>query len=86
MSDQPINPLVHLNGTGEKTLKEGYDNAADKLRDFIEAWGSIEFNARDYYPLGDHAYSQARSERDEMGGRIHELNEYIQRIREDLYS
>jgi len=86
----PRNPTIHLNGTSERNLKEGYNAAADALEDFIERWGAVEFNARDYYvqdgwPTADTAYSEAREERDEMGAHIRAVQDYLQRIRESLY-
>lgn len=58
-------------------LLEGYSNAADALQDFIKAWGSIEFNARDYYVQGDSAFDDARTEREEISRKIRELRTYI---------
>lgn len=85
-TDTPPLPLVHLNGTRKKTLLDGYDQAADKLHDFIEAWGGIEFNARDYYPNGPEAWTAARDARDEMNRHIRAVREYLDAHREHLYS
>lgn len=79
-------PLIHMNGTGKKTLFEDYDTAADKLHDFIESWGKMEFNARDYYPHGPEAWTQARDARDAINAKIREIREYIDAHREHLYS
>lgn len=78
------NPTIHLNGTSGKDLEESYGNAADKLEDFCEAWGQIEFNARDYYVQGPEAYTAARKERDEAAAKIREVRAYLQRIRESI--
>lgn len=79
-------PTIHLNGTGKDSLCAGYDNAADKLEDFCDAWGAIEFNARDYYPQGDEAWSSALKEREEMAGKIREVQAYLQRIQEHIHA
>lgn len=70
-------PVVHLNGSGKTMLVEGYDAAATALEEFIGAWGRIEFNARDYYPSGPEAWSNAREHRDQIAAKIREINDYI---------
>ena len=55
-------PLVHLNGTGKQRLMDGYSNALDSVRDAITAFEAIEFNARDYYPMGPDSFKKAREE------------------------
>jgi hypothetical protein len=77
-------PTIHLNGTGAQTLKEGYDNAAEKLEDFADAFSEIEFHPRDYYVRAD-AYSKALQERQEMARKIKEVQDYLNKIREHLY-
>lgn len=58
-------PTIHLNGTGRDMLEDGYYNAYLKLQEAIRAFGSIEFNARDYYVSPDPAaFYKARTERD----------------------
>ena len=79
-------PLVHLNGTSVSDLREGYDNAAELLRDFLDAYGRIEFNARDYYPHGPDAYTKARDQRDAINLKLREVREYLDAHREYLYS
>ena len=80
-------PTIHLNGTGRKSLQEGYDAAAHALDDFIDRWGDIEFNARDYYVSRDPAaWEKARDERDAMGAKIRDIKQYLQTIREHIHS
>lgn len=78
-------PTVHMNGTGKKTLMEGYDGAADALLAFADAFGRIEFNARDYYVQGSDAYPKARDNRDAINLKIREIRDYIDAHREYLY-
>lgn len=56
-------PTIHLNGTGAKTLLDGYLEAIHQLGQALNAINNIEFNARDYYPQGPGAYTAARAER-----------------------
>lgn len=79
-------PTIHLNGTGRETLQRGYDHAAGKFHDFIEAWGAIEFNARDYYVAGPDAWEAARSERDDLNAKLRAVREHLDAIREHLYN
>ena len=79
-------PLVHLNGTGIKTLTEGYDDADDTLQGFIDSFGSIEFNARDYYPLGPEAWEKAVDARSEINQKIRDIKDYLDAHRAHLYS
>lgn len=81
----PPMPLIHLNGTGKKMLCEGYDQAAEKLQDFIDAWRSVEFNARDYYPHGTEAWRQACDARDAINAKICAIIGYIGMHREHLH-
>jgi hypothetical protein len=74
-----------MNGTGIKTLTEDYDNASDKLRDFVDTWERMEFNARDYYPHGPEAWTKARDARDAINAKIREIKQYIDAHREHLY-
>ena len=78
-------PLVHMNGTGIKTLTEDCDNASDKLRDFVDTWERMEFNARDYYPHGPEAWTKARDARDAINQKLRDVKDYIDAHREHLY-
>lgn len=88
MSDpaKPTLPTVHMNGTGLRDLKQGYDEAAEALEDFITKWGQIEFNARDYYVQAPEAYTTAREEREEQSRKIRDLKNYLHAIRLHLHN
>ena len=81
----PTLPTNHSNGTSIRMLLEGYDPAAEALTDFIDAWGKIEFNARDYYVNGPECWPKALAEREEINRKIRDVRDYIQGIREYLY-
>jgi hypothetical protein len=75
-----------MNGTGLKTLREGYDLADDKLHDFLEAWQRMEFNARDYYTQGPEHWQKATEARQEINAKLREVKGYLDAHREHLYS
>lgn len=83
---KPILPTIHLNGTSRKTLQESYDAVDQALHELTEAWGRVEFNARDYYVQGPEAFQAAQNERWAMAMKIQELKEYVDAIRGHLYS
>lgn len=86
MSEPLQLPMVHMNGTGIKDLRGGYDEAAGALSDFIDAYGRIEFNARDYYPMGPDAWGKAADARSAINLKLREIREYLDAHREHLYS
>lgn len=43
-------PLLHLNGTSARMLRDGYETAARAVATAADALAAVEFNARDYYP------------------------------------
>ena len=68
-------PTVHLNGTSAKDLFEGWKNFMEKLEDALEEAKKIEFNARDYYVQGNHAWPAASDELREMLRGVNEAKE-----------
>lgn len=79
-------PTLHLNGTGREGLQRDYQAAYKALVAFRDAFAAIEFNARDYYPQGNQAYYQARSERDLEMERIGRLMLYLETHLAHLYA
>ena len=71
-------PSVHLNGTGRKTLAEGYFEAWNRLNEAIAAFNKIEFNARDYYVQPEGAWPKARTERDCAAAHLHQVHAYLE--------
>jgi hypothetical protein len=80
-----ILPTIHSNGTSVQTLIDGYDAIDEALYRLTIKWGEVEFNARDYYPQGPDAYTQARDERQQQSANIRELRDYVNGIRQHLY-
>lgn len=79
-------PTIHSNGTSRVTLQRDYDAAAEALETFAQAWTAIEFNARDYYPQGESAWTNARQLREEHSANLRQIHKYLETIREHLYS
>lgn len=59
-----IAPLVHLNGSGRRSLLDGYTAAAQKVREALDALRDTAPNGRDYYPRGASALPRAIAEHD----------------------
>jgi hypothetical protein len=57
----PIMPIIHVNGTSAKDLRDAYLLAMEAVEAAREALRKIEFNARDYYPV-DGLWKKARAE------------------------
>jgi hypothetical protein len=73
-----IPPIIHLNGTSGLRLIEGYAAADDAFFEFVEAWGQIEFNPRDYYLRGAEYIKAAQEHREEIGRKIAEIRDYLE--------
>ncbi len=63
-------PLVHLNGTGKRSLVEQLCNSSDAVRKAIDALCQGAPHGRDYYLKGGDAYKQARAEHDDRLSRL----------------
>ena len=70
-------PTVHMNGSGFDSLWDGYDAADDKIIELRDAFGKIEFNARDYYPQGPDAWNKAVDERQAINQKIRDIKNYL---------
>jgi hypothetical protein len=57
----PTLPIIHMNGTSAKDLRDGYLLAMEAVEAARDALRKIEFNARDYYPV-DGLWDKARAE------------------------
>jgi hypothetical protein len=77
-------PTVHLNGTSGADLKREYLSAYEAIDNAIEALAGATLNARDFYPQGADAYSQARAERDAAFAKLREAQVYIEEMLEGI--
>lgn len=70
-------PIIHTNGTGAKTLLEDYRAAFTAIREAIEKFERIEFNARDYYVSREpDAFMRARAARQHVFNQLKEAKVY----------
>jgi hypothetical protein len=63
-------PSIHLNGTSRESLQLAYHEAYSSVAKALEAVQGAYPNARDYYPQGQEAFSEAANEHYD---RIHRL-------------
>jgi hypothetical protein len=77
-------PRLHLNGTGQAMLIDGYAKAHKAVEAASDALAGIEFNARDYYVISNTAYSEARAKRTEMFAKLEEVRAYLHAHLEEL--
>ena len=70
-------PTIHSNGTSARCLAEGYADARIAVQAAANALSKVEFNARDYYPQGSQAWSQACTERKEMFDALAEIHDKL---------
>jgi hypothetical protein len=70
-------PTIHLNGTGAKMLNSEYHAAYKALANFRDLFATTTCNARDFYPQGDSAWTDARFERAEIFAKISDIEDYL---------
>ena len=78
-------PTIHMNGTSKRMLLEGYDDAQFAIRQAHDKICKIEFNARDYYPQGPDAWTEAVKERTEILRKLEEVRDYLLKHIEHIY-
>lgn len=62
MSASQMVPRIHLNGTSRESLLDGLLESARAVQIAIDTLARHCPNARDYYPISEAAFSQARAE------------------------
>ena len=70
-------PTIHSNGTSARCLAEGYADARIAVQAAAQQLSKVEFNARDHYPQGSQAWSQAVAERKEMFDALAEIHDKL---------
>ena len=74
-------PIIHLNGTGAQNLAEDYTEAWIALNNAIEVLHlRTNPNGRDYYLIGDNAFTKARAEHALRLQKLHEVKAQLQAI------
>ena len=60
-------PCIHMNGSGETSLRRQYNELFEAVSEVhIKLLFDTDFHQRDYYPLGDEAWDKAYQEREEV--------------------
>lgn len=77
-------PIIHMNGSSAESLMKEYRSALDALQAAIEAFGDIDFNMRDYYPVVG-AWEKALSERNQHRQALNSAYQYLLDICKHLY-
>jgi hypothetical protein len=70
-------PVIHLNGTGAASLTAEYEAAYRALQNAQSKLAEATCHPRDFYPLGDQAWVQAREEREIAQKKLHEVAQYL---------
>ena len=73
-------PVVHLNGSGKKSLLEQLLNAHHAGRAFQDALIEARPNARDYYVAGDGAFSEAQAQHVARLAKVREVMDELEAI------
>jgi hypothetical protein len=69
-------PLIHSNGTSPDELYRDYRAAMEACLAAVKALERVEFNSRDYYPIGPDAFTRARVDRAVMFGGLRSAADY----------
>lgn len=77
-------PLVHLNGTGVESLMVQYTEVAHNCRDTLKSLEAASPHGRDYYLLGDGAYTQAVKEHEARIAAIRKVLDEVNAIAENI--
>jgi hypothetical protein len=80
-----IAPVVHLNGTGRQGLASQYEEVGAALDEAVRTLVTNGPHGRDYYPLGDGAYSEAREQHFSRVVRVQSVVDEIHALYQSLY-
>ena len=70
-------PVIHMNGSGEDSLRRQYNKLFCAISDAkTKLYYGIDFHERDYYPLGEEAWQKALAERTEIIESLAKVYEY----------
>ena len=78
METPVILPVKTLHGTNMESLQNDYVNAYEKVRNAMDAFMAIEFNARDYADIN--AFYKAKAQMIEQYKKLDDVYQYIETI------
>ena len=70
-------PVIYLNGTGAASRAAEYEEAYRAVQNAQSKLAEATCHPRDFYPLGDQAWYQAREERESALKKLREVKEYL---------
>ena len=70
-------PVIHLNGTGAASLTAEYEEAYRALQNAQSKLAEATCHPRDFYPLGDQTWAQAREEREIALRKLRDVKEFF---------
>jgi hypothetical protein len=76
--ENPTLPTIHLNGTGAMSLYQEYSDFRMAINAASDRLSETTCNARDFYPQGPIAYTNAQSERREARHLLTDLGDFAQ--------
>lgn len=76
-----IYPIKTLHGTNQESLQNDYVNAMDKVREAIDSFRAIEFNARDY---NSENFRQAKEDRNKQLLNLEQVFLYLEDIASNI--
>jgi hypothetical protein len=79
-----ILPIIHPNGSDAARLARQYGRARRMLRDAILTLEKVEFNARDYYPMGDEVWKIAREQHAARFTALEQINRELAEIEQHI--
>jgi hypothetical protein len=69
-------PCIHMNGSGETSLRRQYSELFDAVSEAQIKLYNTHFHSRDYYPLGDEAWDKAYADRAKVNEAMNTIYEY----------
>lgn len=70
-------PTIHLNGTGQESLRSEYLAAIRGLNTFRDTLSRATVHGRDFYPQGPDAINQAIAERQAVHAHLAAVDDYL---------
>jgi hypothetical protein len=69
-------PCIHMNGSGEASLRRQYNELFEAVNEAQIKLYDMHFHSRDYYPLGEGAWDKAYADRAKVNEAMNMIYEY----------
>ncbi len=80
MTKTAVYPTIHMNGTSQNSLTDGYMNALNAVQTAMDTLARVVPHGRDYYPQGPEAILLAQTQHREHMGRLNSVVEDLSQI------